>query len=204
MKLMKEVLELAGGFDVADLFPSWKLLHKMSGVKSRLVNAHQKVDEIMEDILNEHIENKAVGNKGIGEFGGEDLVDVFLRIKENAELQFPITNDNIKAVIFEPRGLIRRGSDQVRNWEPKLKLPAAIRIAPALGQPQVQVMQVRRSRRKSGNSAGASALAAPADVQKRLTSPHDLRQVLSEDLPEHTPDIPRLSGELLLESFCNP
>nr|XP_016492044.1 PREDICTED: premnaspirodiene oxygenase-like [Nicotiana tabacum] len=101
MKLMKEVLELAGGFDVADLFPSWKLLHKMSGVKSRLVNAHRKVDEIMEDILNEHIENKAAGNKGIGEFGGEDLVDVFLRIKENAELQFPITNDNIKAVIFD-------------------------------------------------------------------------------------------------------
>jgi len=85
---------------VADLFPSWKLLKKMTSVRSRLVNAHQKVDEIMEDILNKHIENKSAGNKGNGEFGGEDLVDVFLRIKENAELQFPITNDHIKAVVF--------------------------------------------------------------------------------------------------------
>ncbi|OIT40691.1 cytochrome p450 71d7 [Nicotiana attenuata] len=101
MKLMKEVHQLAGGFDVADLFPSCKLLHKMSGAKSRLVNGHQKVYEIMEDILHEHIENKAAGNKGISEFRGEDLVDVFLRIKENAELEFPITNDNIKAVIFD-------------------------------------------------------------------------------------------------------
>lgn len=54
----------------------------------------------MEEILNEHIENKAAGKKGNGEFGDEDLVDVFLRVKENAELQFPITNDHIKAVIF--------------------------------------------------------------------------------------------------------
>ena len=54
----------------------------------------------MEEILNEHIENKAAGKKGNGEFGDEDLVDVFLRVKENGKLQFPITNDHIKAVIF--------------------------------------------------------------------------------------------------------
>ncbi|OIT32585.1 5-epiaristolochene 1,3-dihydroxylase [Nicotiana attenuata] len=89
------------GFDVADLFPSCKILHKMSGSKSKLVNAHQKVDGVMEDILNKHIENRGAGNKGNGEFGDEDLVDVFLRIKENAELQFTITNDHIKAVILD-------------------------------------------------------------------------------------------------------
>ncbi|PHT45459.1 hypothetical protein CQW23_14617 [Capsicum baccatum] len=98
--LLKEVLFFAGGFDVADLFPSWKLLHKMNGVKSRLVNAHQKIDAIMEDIINQHIENKAAGKKENGEFGDENLVDVFLRIK-NVELQFTITNEHIKAVISD-------------------------------------------------------------------------------------------------------
>ncbi|TMW99338.1 hypothetical protein EJD97_002710 [Solanum chilense] len=98
---LKEVLLLAAGFFMADLYPSWKLLHNLRGEKTRMVNAHKKVDALMEEILNEHIENKAVGKKGNGEFGGEDLVDVLLRVKENAELQCPITNDHIKAVIFD-------------------------------------------------------------------------------------------------------
>ncbi|KAM3218083.1 hypothetical protein P3L10_022612 [Capsicum annuum] len=83
-----------------DLFPSWKLLHKISGAKSRLVSDHKKVDAIIEDVLNEHIENKVAGKKGNVEFRDEDLVDVFLRVKENAELDFPITNDHIKVVIL--------------------------------------------------------------------------------------------------------
>ncbi|KAK4370569.1 hypothetical protein RND71_010044 [Anisodus tanguticus] len=31
----------------------------------------------------------------------KDLVDVLLRIKDNAELQFPITNDHLKTVFFD-------------------------------------------------------------------------------------------------------
>ncbi|KAG5601223.1 hypothetical protein H5410_032593 [Solanum commersonii] len=88
-------------FDVADLGPSWKLLHNISGVKSRLVKAHLKIDAIMENIINEHIENKVAGKKGNGDLGDEDLVDVLLRMKENAKLQFPIINDHIKVVIFD-------------------------------------------------------------------------------------------------------
>lgn len=84
---------------MVDLFSSWRLLHNINGAKSRLVSAHRKVDAVKEDILNEHIENKAAGKKG-GEFGDEDLVDVFRRVKENTELQFPFTTDHIKAVIF--------------------------------------------------------------------------------------------------------
>ncbi|KAG5601492.1 hypothetical protein H5410_032862 [Solanum commersonii] len=41
------------------------------------------------------------GIKGNGAYGGEDLVDVFLRIKESDQLQFPITNNHIKAVILD-------------------------------------------------------------------------------------------------------
>lgn len=98
---LKDILLLAAGFFLADLYPSWKFLHNIGGEKTRMVNAHKKIDAIMQDILNEHIENKATGKKGNGEFGGEDLVDVLLRVKENEELQYPITNDHIKAVIFD-------------------------------------------------------------------------------------------------------
>uniref|UniRef100_M1BTU7 Cytochrome P450 n=1 Tax=Solanum tuberosum TaxID=4113 RepID=M1BTU7_SOLTU len=101
INLMKDALFLVGGFDVGDFFPSWKLLYKMSGAKSKLVKMHQNIDSVLERIVNEHIKNRAAGIKGNGAYGGEDLVDVFLRIKENDQLQFPITNDHIKAVILD-------------------------------------------------------------------------------------------------------
>ncbi|KAK4718377.1 hypothetical protein R3W88_016715 [Solanum pinnatisectum] len=102
IKLLKDILILASGFYVIDLFPSWKLLQKLSGAESRLMNAHKKVNEIMEDILKEHLENKANRNKGIvDQFGGEDLVDVLLKVTEDAELECPITDDHIKAVILD-------------------------------------------------------------------------------------------------------
>ncbi|CAN4076337.1 unnamed protein product [Withania somnifera] len=101
LTIMKGVLSLTGGFDVAEFFPSWTLLHKISGVRSKLMSMHEKIDVILEKIINEHKENRANAEKGNGEFGGEDLIDVLLRVMENGELRFPITNDNIKAVILD-------------------------------------------------------------------------------------------------------
>ncbi|KAM3397262.1 premnaspirodiene oxygenase [Capsicum galapagoense] len=101
LMLMREVLVLLAGFDMVDLFPSWKLLHEISGKRKRLMNMHHKLDVILENIINDHKENKAHGKKGNSEFGGEDLVDVLLRVMENNELPFPMTNDNIKAVILD-------------------------------------------------------------------------------------------------------
>ncbi|KAH0749003.1 hypothetical protein KY290_028235 [Solanum tuberosum] len=65
---------MGAGFFVGDLFPTWKLLHNLRGEKTRMVNAHKKVDAVMEEILNEYIENKAAGKKGNGEFGDEDFL----------------------------------------------------------------------------------------------------------------------------------
>ncbi|MCD7461669.1 hypothetical protein HAX54_046793 [Datura stramonium] len=101
LTIMREVLVLLAGFDVIDLFPSWKLLHEISGKRKRLLNMHHKLDVILENIINDHKQNKANGKKGNSEFGGEDLIDVLLRVMENDELQFPMTNDNIKAVILD-------------------------------------------------------------------------------------------------------
>ncbi|PHU14752.1 hypothetical protein BC332_15957 [Capsicum chinense] len=101
INLMKDALILVGGFDVGDFFPSWKLLYKKSVAKLKLVKMQQNVDSVLESIINEHIKNRAMGTKGNGAYGGEDLVDVFLRIKENDQLHFPITDDNIKAVILD-------------------------------------------------------------------------------------------------------
>ncbi|TMW82674.1 hypothetical protein EJD97_005417 [Solanum chilense] len=101
LMLMREVLALSGRFDVADFFPSLTLLHGIGGMRSRLKRMHKKFDVILEKIIHEHKENRANGEEGNSEFGGEDLIDVLLRVMEkNGELRFPITNDSVK-LFFE-------------------------------------------------------------------------------------------------------
>ncbi|KAK4362064.1 hypothetical protein RND71_017305 [Anisodus tanguticus] len=99
--LINDVTLLAAGFDLADFFPSRKWLHKISGLKSKILKVHKEADVILENIINEHRENRANGKKGNGGFGGEDLIDVLLRVMERGELKTPITNENIKGVIFD-------------------------------------------------------------------------------------------------------
>ncbi|KAK4725026.1 hypothetical protein R3W88_027805 [Solanum pinnatisectum] len=99
--LVKELVKLAGGFSVADIFPSIKILHVLSGFKSRILKVHKNVNVIVEDVINEHKKNIASGKKGNGAFGGENLVDVLLRLRESGELKTPITNDNIKAIMVD-------------------------------------------------------------------------------------------------------
>nr|GMD76750.1 premnaspirodiene oxygenase-like [Ipomoea batatas] len=95
--LLKEVLSLAGGFDVDDLFPSKKWIHYISGMKPKLLKLHHELDRIFDIIIGEHKENQQAKRNDSGT--DEDIVDVLLRVKEGGELQFPITEDNIKAVI---------------------------------------------------------------------------------------------------------
>ncbi|CAN4128073.1 unnamed protein product [Withania somnifera] len=58
LMITREVLSLSGGFDVEDFFPSWTSLHKISGMRSKLMSMHQKIDEKLEKIINEHKENR--------------------------------------------------------------------------------------------------------------------------------------------------
>ncbi|KAK4735833.1 hypothetical protein R3W88_010094 [Solanum pinnatisectum] len=99
--LLKDITLLAGGFDLTDVFPSRKWLHGICGLKSKILKVHNEMDAILENIINEHCRNRANGKKGNSESGGEDLIDVLLRVMESGELGTPITNNNIKAVIFD-------------------------------------------------------------------------------------------------------
>nr|QNC49778.1 cytochrome P450 71D615 [Leucophyllum frutescens] len=96
MAMIKQVLSYGGMFELADLFPSSKLLHVLLGWKRyKLLSMRRKLDKILDVIIEEHKLKKS------GEFGGEDVVDVLLRMNQDGKLEFPITNENIKAVIFD-------------------------------------------------------------------------------------------------------
>ncbi|XP_060193180.1 desmethyl-deoxy-podophyllotoxin synthase-like [Lycium barbarum] len=96
---MKTITELSGGFDIPDLFPSFKILHSLSGVKTALEKVHQKVDKIFEDIIEEHKANRREMSSNM--LHKEDLVDVLLRVQESGDLKIPISRNTLKSVILE-------------------------------------------------------------------------------------------------------
>ncbi|KAG8370931.1 hypothetical protein BUALT_Bualt13G0034600 [Buddleja alternifolia] len=97
LTMMKKGLSMAGGFELADLFPSSKLLSFLCWNKYKLLRMRRKMDKILDAIIEDH------KLKQSGELGGEDIIDVLLRMKENRQLTFPITNDHIKALTFVGR-----------------------------------------------------------------------------------------------------
>ncbi|KAK4712079.1 hypothetical protein R3W88_006592 [Solanum pinnatisectum] len=99
IKAMKTITELSGGFDIPDLFPSLKIFHSLSGVKPALEKVHQKVDKILEDIIQEHKENKRDMSSNM--LYKEDLVNVLLRVQESDDLEIPISRNTLKSVILE-------------------------------------------------------------------------------------------------------
>ena len=90
--LLDRTIEFAGGFNPADLWPSSRLAGRLSGVVRRAEECRNSVYKILDGIIQEHQERTGAG--------GEDLVDVLLRIQKEGELQFPLAMDDIKSIIF--------------------------------------------------------------------------------------------------------
>ncbi|XP_064991490.1 premnaspirodiene oxygenase-like [Musa acuminata AAA Group] len=99
--IAREVIDVLGGFYVVDTFPSLKLLHVLSGAKFKLQRIRRRLDKIFDDIVKEH-EVKAKMNKGrkVDEVE-EDIIDALLRLKDESELEVPMTMDGIKGVILD-------------------------------------------------------------------------------------------------------
>ncbi|XP_077222052.1 desmethyl-deoxy-podophyllotoxin synthase-like [Tasmannia lanceolata] len=115
LSAVKESFEFAVGFNVADLFPSLKILSVVSGTKFRLERIHRKYDGILDDIIKEHREKKMMKFDEV-EHEEEDLVDVLLRLQEHGNFEFPLTTNNIKAVILDMFAAGTETSSTVIVW----------------------------------------------------------------------------------------
>lgn len=94
-----EAVELSAGFCVADMYPSLKWLHYISGMKPKLEKVHQKIDRILNNIIDDHRKRKTTTKAGQPETQ-EDLVDVLLNLQEHGDLGIPLTDGNVKAVLL--------------------------------------------------------------------------------------------------------
>ncbi|KAJ0547394.1 putative premnaspirodiene oxygenase [Helianthus annuus] len=88
VELIEQAVSLAGGFDVSDLFPSFKMLHLVTGMRGKLMKIHGKIDKMLEGIISDHQECRAGGGRAEQ---NEDLLDVLLRLRDDGGLQFPLT-----------------------------------------------------------------------------------------------------------------
>ncbi|XP_050209956.1 desmethyl-deoxy-podophyllotoxin synthase-like [Mercurialis annua] len=93
--LAQQVLKMMSGLSTADLFPSSKLLHTVTGIRYRLKKLHKKVDRVLEKIISEHRISSGETNTDVA------LLQVLLNLQEQRNLELPLTIDNIKAVILD-------------------------------------------------------------------------------------------------------
>ncbi|XP_060972824.1 cytochrome P450 71D11 [Cannabis sativa] len=96
LSLLTEIVEVSLGFELSDLFPSFKLFYQMSRSKPKLERLRERTAKIFEEIIHEHKKQKPK------ERSDEDFVDVLLKYHhDNDDLGFSLTNENIYAIIFE-------------------------------------------------------------------------------------------------------
>ncbi|CAN4114286.1 unnamed protein product [Withania somnifera] len=141
IKLIRELISLAEGLHVADIFPSYKFLHVLSGAKKKLLDGQHKIDSIVEDVINEHKKNLAT-HMSDDALGGEDLIDVLLRLRKDQSLQFPITNDNIKAIIVDMFTAGTETSSTIAVWA----MVEMMRNPSILAKAQVEVREAFRDK----------------------------------------------------------
>ncbi|GKB64005.1 cytochrome P450 71D10-like protein [Tanacetum coccineum] len=96
ISLVNYGITIGGGFSLADLFPSSKLITFLSSTRAELEKIHQTFDQTLNDIIKEH----KISEISEGEVE-KDLIDVLLHVQKRGDLDIPLSTDNIKAVILE-------------------------------------------------------------------------------------------------------
>ncbi|PON94055.1 Cytochrome P450, E-class, group I [Trema orientale] len=97
---VNEVLKIAAGFSASEVFPSQKWLLWISGLGPKLEKCVQRVDQTLDNIIDQHNADRAATSKA--EKGNADcLLDVLMNLQDKDELSFPLETENIKAVILD-------------------------------------------------------------------------------------------------------
>lgn len=131
--LIKEVVVLLEGVDVADIFPSLKPLHRLSPMRRKIMRIHKKIDAILDNVIEQHKKSLA---SSAGSAEEEDLIDVLLRHNcTDGGLEIPITDNNIKAIIFDMFGAGTETSSTTIVWA----MVEMMRSPRVLGKAQAEV-----------------------------------------------------------------
>ncbi|OAY73615.1 Premnaspirodiene oxygenase [Ananas comosus] len=162
---LSKSVEAAGGFNMVDLFPSSTLARLFCGIAAELKKTHRRFDDVLDDIIREHVEIMRRKERG----SEEDLLDVLLRIREEGFLQFPLPIESIKAIILDLFGAGSETSSTTVEWA----MSELVRNPSVMKKAQSEVREV----------FGARAKVTEADL-KELSY---LKLVVKEALRLHPP-----------------
>ncbi|PWZ53946.1 Ent-cassadiene C2-hydroxylase [Zea mays] len=110
MRELDEVVRLAGGFNLADLYPSSRLVRRFSAAARDARRCQRNMYRIIQSIIEER---EAMPTPERDE---EDLLAVLLRLQKEGGLQFALTNEIVSAVIFDIFSAGSETSSTVLIW----------------------------------------------------------------------------------------
>jgi cytochrome P450 len=98
MSVVDVAVKEGGGFCTADLFLSLWFVDVVTGLRRRLRRARRQLDNVFDKIITEHKAQKRQEEEKTT--ADDDLLTVMLRMKEEQDLEIPITSATIQAVLF--------------------------------------------------------------------------------------------------------
>ncbi|CAL9187610.1 unnamed protein product [Musa hybrid cultivar] len=114
IRIVMQTLEAAGGFSLADLFPSWPIIKLLSGATFKMQMLHRDMDAILNSIIQERRERKSAEQPEEEE--EEALVDVMLRVQAEGSLSFPLADEDMKAMMLDMLGGASETSAGIMEW----------------------------------------------------------------------------------------
>ncbi|CAI9088693.1 OLC1v1023098C1 [Oldenlandia corymbosa var. corymbosa] len=100
VKVLTETQALLAGFCVGDFFPSWEWVNSVSGMRRRLMKNLEDLRLVCDEIIHDHHHVNATKKQQGQEEHQEDFLDVLLRVQKRDDLDVPITDDNLKALVL--------------------------------------------------------------------------------------------------------
>ncbi|KAK8545585.1 hypothetical protein V6N12_026416 [Hibiscus sabdariffa] len=113
--VVKELVKLGSGFRLADMYPSFRMLELISGLRQKAEALLRKSDGVLQGIIDEHRAGLKRGIMSGGE-AKEDLVTVLLKIQQQGGLEFPLTDKDIKGIIWDIFGGGGETSSTTVDW----------------------------------------------------------------------------------------
>ncbi|KAM7250045.1 hypothetical protein ACFE04_021928 [Oxalis oulophora] len=98
VQVLTETQRLFAGFCVGDFFPEWGWVNSVSGYKKRCMKNLKELRSVCDEIIiiNDHLKKKS---NNINHH--QDFVDVLLRVQQRDDLEVPISDDNLKALVLD-------------------------------------------------------------------------------------------------------
>ncbi|KAE8707854.1 Cytochrome P450 71D10 [Hibiscus syriacus] len=140
--VVDKLAKLGSGFRLADMYPSSRVLQHISGLKQEVRALFQKSDEILQGIINEHRTTLETAKTGEEEEAKEDLVTALLKIQQQGGLEFPLTDQEIKAIILD----IFAGGGESSSTTVEWAMSEMVRNPRLLKRAQNEVRQICREK----------------------------------------------------------